>query len=106
MNFCFFSPLYWSLYSTWIKINLCCNISFCCKLDIVRSRSSYVANANIYKNIKYFSIVLNFAEWDKDEELNETKNVIVYNFVTDVINVFYFQKYLFYKANQMTFQFL
>lgn len=75
LNFC--SSHNWGIYYKRPKRNLCFNSKLCCKLGvIVGCRSSNVVIKPIDQNIK-ISSVINFAEWDKDEEVNVTKNVIV-----------------------------
>lgn len=63
------------------------NGDICCLVGVISQCSSSSVVKFVDQNIKNFS-VLKLAEWDKDEEVNETKNVIVYIFVKDVVDVF------------------
>lgn len=48
----------------------------CSLVGVISQCSSSSVVKFVAQNIKNFS-VLKLAEWDKDEEVNETKNVIV-----------------------------
>lgn len=70
--------IFWEIFCTRPKYDLCLKSELCSKLDVdVQCRLSNLFHEAVDQNIKVFS-VLNFTEWDKDEEVNETKNVIVF----------------------------